>query len=74
MVMELKKDKEFFPYPHKFQITGLIPEITEQYETKCTEKGTFLDEIVAVAGRVVSIRNAGKNLVFYDISADEKNI
>ena len=69
-IKKLKENKEFFPYPHKFQITHLIPKLVEQYDTLCKEKGVFLDDVVSVAGRVHSIREAGKKLVFYDLKAE----
>ena len=74
MVEKLKQSSDFFPYPHKFQITHLIPKLKDEYETKCAENGVFLDDEIAVAGRVHSIRASGKNLVFYDLKAEGAKI
>lgn len=74
IIEKLKHSKEFFPYPHKFQLTHLIPKLREEYNEKCTENGVFLDDEIAIAGRVHSIRASGKNLVFYDLKAEGAKI
>lgn len=74
MVQNLKKDTTHFPYPHKFQTTHTIPKLREAFIEKCKENGVFLDGEVAVAGRIRFIRTAGKNLVFYDLIAEEERV
>lgn len=74
MIEKLKQTTEFFPYPHKFQITHMIHKLREEFEPQCTENGVFLDQKIAVAGRVHSIRASGKNLVFYDLKGDGAKI
>lgn len=73
-IKQLKEDKEFFPYPHKFTISHTLSALVAAYQSQATEKGVFLEETVSIAGRVRSIRTAGKNLVFYDISGDGAKI
>lgn len=74
MVKELMNDKKYFPYPHKFETTHSIKEIVEKYDSLCKEKGQFLEDEVAVAGRVYSRRKAGKFLLFFDLQADSVTI
>jgi len=60
------------PYPHKFHVDYRLPDFEKEYDAK-TENGKKLDDsednIVSVAGRIVSVRGQGK-LYFYDISGD----
>lgn len=59
-------------YPHKFQITLLLPAFIEKYAS--LEDGAHVeDSTEAVAGRVLSKRGQGK-LMFYDLHADGKKI
>jgi len=68
---EVEKDTDYFPYPHKWNITHTVPELLAAYDSQCTEKGKFLEDIsVSTAGRVVSIRTMGGSLVFYDIQGE----
>lgn len=71
---KLKEDPEHFPYPHKFQVTHSIPQLREEFIPKCQSKGVFLEQVVAVAGRIFNIRSSGKHLVFYDIEADDTKV
>lgn len=57
------------PYPHKFAVDYRLPDFIAAYDDK-TEPGNKLEtEMVAVAGRIVSVRGQGK-LYFYDIRGD----
>eukprot|EP00977_Amphora_coffeiformis_P004560 scaffold982_cov169-Amphora_coffeaeformis.AAC.13 len=57
------------PYPHKFAVDYRLPDFIAAYNDK-TEPGSKLEtEMVAVAGRIVSVRGQGK-LYFYDIRGD----
>ncbi|KAL9186215.1 hypothetical protein ACHAXT_005453 [Thalassiosira profunda] len=57
------------PYPHKFDVTHRLPDFEAEFDPK-TEPGTKIDDkVVAVAGRVHTIRGQGK-LMFYDIRGD----
>ena len=69
-IKSLKNEKDFFPYPHKFAITHTLPALTAEFLPRSTEKGKFSEETVSIAGRVRAIRTAGKNLVFFDITAE----
>ena len=73
-VTALKADKDNFPYPHKFHVSHSVPALRAEFVSKCTENGVFLADEISTAGRVVSIRSAGKNLIFFDIEADEAKI
>ena len=74
VIQELKNNKEYFPYPHKFNTTHTVVELRKEFDTVCKEKNKFTDTEVSVAGRVYSIRAAGKYLVFIDLFADAEKI
>ena len=60
------------PYPHKFQISMLVPDFIKKYAH--LEKGQRLEtEVVSIAGRVMSIRAMGK-LRFYDLKGDGETL
>jgi len=44
-----------------------IAQFREKYGPICTEKGKIHDDVVSVAGRVVTIRSMGAKLMFYDL-------
>lgn len=64
------------PYPHKFKVTHRINEFIETFKPQCPEeaKGVYLNDVCALAGRVHTIRTAGKKLIFYDIIGDHGKI
>jgi len=69
------REKNENPYPHKFNRTHKLNEFFEQFNYKCVEKDVFLeDAVVAVTGRVMSIRAAGSKLIFIDLHGDEHKI
>ncbi|KAG1706866.1 hypothetical protein DVH05_028706 [Phytophthora capsici] len=60
---------KFTQYPHFFPISMSLQEYQQKFDgleakARCTE------ENVALAGRVVAIRHASKNLVFLDLQSD----
>jgi lysyl-tRNA synthetase class 2 len=56
-------------YPHKFPVDFRLPDYCAEFDGK-TEQGARLeDQIVSLAGRIVSVRGQGK-LFFYDIRGD----
>eukprot|EP01051_Picozoa_sp_SAG22_P004519 SAG22_NODE_244_length_14023_cov_45.200661_9_plen_496_part_00 len=55
------------PYPHKFQVGITFPEFTAKYES--LKDGESAPDTVATAGRVMTIRYAGK-LTFLDMHSD----
>ena len=60
-------------YPHKSAVDYRLPDFVQAYNEK-TEPGSKLEqEIVSVAGRIVSVRGQGK-LYFYDIRGDGTKI
>lgn len=59
----------FVPYPHSFPISMTLKEYRQLYsnlqpKVRCTQ------DAVDVAGRIVSIRAASKNLIFMDLQSD----
>lgn len=74
IVQELKKDKQYFPYPHKFHTTHRIKELKPEFEALCKEANKFTENSISVAGRVYSIRASGKYLIFMDLYADSEKI
>lgn len=73
-VKKMKQSKELNPYPHKFVTTHIIPKLREHYTPLCKEKDVCQPEDVATAGRLNTIRAAGKSLLFFDLEADEARI
>lgn len=64
-------------YPHKFHVDYRIPDYCTEYDPKTTE-GARLDsngpdDVVSIAGRIVSIRGQGK-LFFYDLRGDGEKV
>ena len=56
----------FNAWPHKFHVTIEIGEFLSKYEG--LQKGETMDDvIVSVAGRVISKRASGSNLIFMDL-------
>ncbi|CAM9244913.1 unnamed protein product [Chrysoparadoxa australica] len=55
------------PYPHKFELTKLLPAFVAHYAG--VEDGTQTEHVEAVAGRITGKREQGK-LYFYSIKAD----
>jgi len=72
--LELKKDKTYFPYPHKFHTTHAIIDLIKEYEIKCKENGQFKEEEVSIAGRIYAKRTSGRHLIFMDIFGDNSKI
>lgn len=69
----LEKEKNYNPWPHKFDVTMTIPEFHAKFEyLKGQEKAEGV--VVSVAGRVYSKRASGSKLVFYDIKGDTKKL
>lgn len=69
------RDNASNPYPHKFQRTHKLNDLIAEFSAKCEMKDVFLDDVVvAVTGRVMSIRGAGQKLVFIDLHSDESKI
>lgn len=56
-------------YPHVFQTNGLSVTSINECRTKYKdlENGEHTEVVVAVVGRIYSIRSASKNLVFFDM-------
>lgn len=60
-------------YPHKFKTSMSIPQFRVQFDhAKDGEK--LESDIVSVAGRILSKRASGANLIFYDVRADDGKV
>jgi len=70
--MAALEKKGVTPYPHKFKITLSIPQYRAQFESM--EDGSKGEEVVSIAGRILSKRSSGQNLIFYDVRADDGKI
>ena len=75
IITKLKEDKEYFPYPHKWQISHTLNKAVAEFDAFCTENGKFIDEkVVSLAGRVDIIREQSRKLYFIDITGEEAKI
>lgn len=75
--MDLKKDINgpYFPFPHKWPTTHIIPKFVQEFDPVCTENQVFLDDQeVSVAGRILSIRELSAGLIFYDLVAEGSKV
>lgn len=56
-------------YPHKFHVDYRLPEYCAMYKDLTTDGEKLKDKTVNVAGRIASVRRAGK-LLFYDLQGE----
>ena len=63
-----------YPYPHKFDTTHTITEFINQFDSLVTEKAQTLDQIVTLGVRIVTLRSAGKSLIFYSVTQEGKKL
>lgn len=70
--MEQIEKKGGTVYPHKFHTTMSIPQFRVSFDHLADgAKGT---EVVSIAGRILSKRTSGQNLIFYDLRADDGKV
>jgi len=55
------------PYPHKFHRDLTVQQFRDKYEEEKIENSVFKDEKVALAGRVMGLRQSGAKLLFIDL-------
>ena len=55
-------------YPHKFHVTTRVPEFVARFSS--VADGETLDEVVSIAGRVMSARASSSKLQFYDVHGE----
>ena len=68
-INELRKTKNPDPYPHKFQTTMSIPDFVEKFSY--LQRGEDIkDTEIALAGRVMVIRDSSNKLKFYDLHGE----
>ncbi|KAL3672675.1 hypothetical protein V7S43_001969 [Phytophthora oleae] len=60
---------KFTQYPHFFPVSMSLQEYQQKFDG-LESKARRTEETVALAGRVVAIRHASKNLVFLDLQSD----
>jgi lysyl-tRNA synthetase class 2 len=71
----MQRDSNHNPYPHKFHRTLRIDEFNEVFGARNIGNDVFLEEEkVSVSGRVMSLRSAGKALIFIDLHGDEQKV
>jgi len=68
MVASLKSEGRT-AYPHKYHVDRRLPDYCDEYGPITTDGERLDDVTVSVAGRIVSVRSAGK-LFFYDVRGD----
>jgi len=76
-LLELQQSGRLNPWPYKFEVTHTLAAVREQYfdRLKAGEEIPAGPEgEVRVAGRIVSIRASGKNLVFYTLQSRDASI
>lgn len=77
LITDLKQDISgpYFPFPHKWETTHIVPKFVEEYDPICTENSKFFeDREVSVAGRAMSIRELSSGLIFYDLVAEGSKV
>eukprot|EP00727_Mastigamoeba_balamuthi_P004123 m51a1_g13708 putative lysine--trna ligase isoform x2 (560) ;mRNA; r:82447-84611 len=62
---ELETSGKLNPWPHKFEATLRVPEFRQRYES--LKNGEQSEDVVSVAGRIMSKRMSGSSLAFYDL-------
>ncbi|CAD6198611.1 unnamed protein product [Caenorhabditis auriculariae] len=71
-MIESRREAGENPFPHKFNVTISITDFIEKYNV--LEKEQVSEDVVSVAGRIFSKREAGGKLVFYDIHGEGKRL
>jgi lysyl-tRNA synthetase, class II len=62
-------------FPHQFHIDLNVSDIIERYKDKLKDtKNQILDDTIKTAGRIFSIRTAGKKLCFIDIGNETSKL
>ena len=64
-MLEMEASGSMNPWPHKWQQTMRVPEFKEKYAG--LENGASSEDMVSLAGRVLSKRTQGANLAFMDL-------
>lgn len=72
-IEELRQNSATHPYPHKFQISCTVAEYVEKYKHLKNEE-QLMDCTEAIAGRILTIRNASSKLAFIDLQSDGSKI
>lgn len=63
-----------YPYPHKFEASHTVPQFIEEFDSKVTENGQTLEQVVTIGARITSFRAAGKALIFYVVQQGGKSL
>jgi len=63
------------PYPHKFNRDMTVPQFIEKQSKSDFKNGEFKDDVVvALTGRVMSLRVSGAKLIFIDLAEDNGKV
>lgn len=68
------REKGVNPYPHKFNRDMTVQQFRERYEENKIENGDFVEEKVALTGRVMGLRSSGNKLLFIDLHEDNYKV
>ncbi|KAF8292385.1 lysyl-tRNA synthetase [Trypanosoma cruzi] len=61
-------------YPHKFDRQYTIPAFKARFAPQLSEKGQRVEEVVAIAGRIVNKRSSGSKLNFLTLQGDADTV
>ena len=50
VIKQLKEDKAYYPYPHKFHVTHNVDQFIKEFDPLCVNKNEYLSNFVFVAG------------------------
>jgi lysyl-tRNA synthetase class 2 len=62
------------PYPHKFCRDMTLQQFRDKYEEVKIENGSFQEEKIALAGRIMGLRASGQKLIFIDLVEDNARV
>ena len=71
-ILKLRESKSPNPYPHKFKVDMSLPHFIEKYSK--LKEGERESQVIQVSGRLHNIRHSSKNLIFYDLHAENCKI
>jgi len=58
------------PYPHKFHVSMSLTSFIEKFSTGLKNGEILKKELLSIAGRIHSIREASSKLIFYDLRGE----
>jgi lysyl-tRNA synthetase class 2 len=73
-MLDIMRAKGENPYPHKFNRDMTVQQFREKFEDTKIETDSFIDQTVALAGRVMGLRSSGAKLIFIDLHEDNSKV